>query len=104
MSSFYASKSSTFYLCAEHGSGLKIGAKTICLTLEKRAFHTFIKSPSWQSKLIVLDTYVSAWSIVWKPHWLYIESSVTLDIFIEMSVEHAVIFNKKDLKLFSADA
>ena len=56
------------------------------------------------TQLIVLNTYVSAWSIVQKPHWLYIESILMLDIFIEMSVEHAVIFNKKDLKLFSADA
>lgn len=71
---------------------------------KKKAFLIFIKSSSWQSKLRVLDTYVSAWSIVQKPHWLYIESIVTLDIFLEMSVEHAVIFNKKDLKLFSADA
>lgn len=27
-----------------------------------------------------------------------------LDVFIEMTIEHAVIFNKKELKLFSADA
>lgn len=104
MSSVYASKSSTFYLCAEHEAGLKSGAKTICLTLEKKAFLTFIKRSSWQPSLIVLSTYVSARSIVQKPHWLYIESIIMLDIFIEMSVEHAVIFNKKDLKLFSADA
>lgn len=64
----------------------------------------FIKSSSWQSKLIVLDTYVSAWSIVRKPHWIYIESIEMLDIFLEKSVEHAVIFNKKDLESFSAHA
>lgn len=81
-----------------------MGAKTICLTLEKRAFLTLIKSSSWQPKLTVLDTYVSAWSTVWKPQRLYMESSEMLDVFIELSVEHAVIFNKKDLKSFRADA
>lgn len=29
------SKSSTFHFCAEHGAGLKMGAKSRCLTLEK---------------------------------------------------------------------
>ena len=102
MSGCYTSKSGTFHLCAEHRSGLKTDAQTICLG--KQAFLTFIKSSSWQSKLVGLDTYVSAWSIVRKPHWIYIESIEMLDIFIEMSVEHAVIFNKKGLKSFSAHA
>lgn len=57
-----------------------------------------------KSKLMVQNTYVSAWSIVQKPHWLYKESTVKLDVFIEMSMKHEVIFNKKELKLFRADA
>lgn len=102
MSSSYTTKSSTFHLCAEHGAGLKIDAETICL--EKQAFLTFIKSSPWQTKHIAPGTYASAWSIVRKPHWLYIESIEMLDVFIEMSVEHAVIFNEKGLESFSAHA
>lgn len=35
-------------ILAKRGAGLRSGAKTRCLTLEKRAFHTFVKNTSWQ--------------------------------------------------------
>lgn len=102
VSSFYPSKSSTFHFCAEHEAGLKTGAKTRCLTLEKG--HSTHSSRTFLGKFkpTVQDTYVSPWSIVQKPHWLFIRSIIKSDVFIEMPVKHAVIFNKKEL--FGADA
>lgn len=44
---------------------------------------------------------MSPWLIVQKTHWLFTGSIIKLDIFIEMPVKHAVIFNKGE---FSADA
>lgn len=78
VSNFYPSKSSTFHFCAEHGPGLKIGAKTRCLTLEKgHSTHSSRTLPG-KSKPTVQDTYVSPWWIVQKPHWLFTGSTVKI--------------------------
>lgn len=99
---FYPSKSSTFHFCAELGAGLKTGAKTRCLTLEKGHSTHSSRTLLGKSKLTVQDTYVSPWWIVQKPHWLLTGNTVKLDVFIEMPMKHTAIFNKKEL--FSADA
>lgn len=102
VSNFYPSKSSTFHFCAEHEAGLKTGAKTRCLTLEKG--HSTHSSRTFLGKFkpMVQDTYVSPWSIVQKPHWLFTGRIIKSDVFIEMPAKHAVIFNKREL--LSADA
>lgn len=102
MSNFDPSKASTFHFCAEHEACLKTGAKTRRLTLEKG--HSTHPSRTFLGKLkpVVQDTYVSPWSIVQKPHWLFTRSIIKSNVLLEMPVKHAVIFNKKEL--FSADA
>lgn len=99
VSSFYPNKSSTFHFCAKHGAGLKIGAQTRCLTVEKGHSTHLSRTLLGKFKPMVQDTYVSSWSIVQKPHWLYIGSIVKLDVFIEMPMKHAVIFNKKGVEV-----
>lgn len=104
VSNFYSSKSSTFHFCAEHGAGLKTGAKTRCLTLEKGHSTHSSRTLLSKSKAMVQDTYVSPWLIVQKPHWLFTGSIIKLGVLIEMPIKYTVIFNKNELKLFSADA
>ena len=70
----------------------------------KRAFHIFIENTSWQIQANGTG-HTCVFMVDNAETTLVIYGSMRkLDVFIEMTIEHAVIFNKKELKLFSADA